>query len=88
MMFQAAQQVKLLSEETMRQISPIQCNGPKCAVALSSSRPMFPVGPSGPIMESFMFKEKNIDNNELSLENSNSPYNINNLRSKNLRRAN
>lgn len=45
MMFQAASQVRLLADKTLRAITPMRCNGPHCGAALTSSPAMTPYTP-------------------------------------------
>jgi hypothetical protein len=56
MMFQAASQVRLLADRTLRAITPINCNGPHCAggmlnkAVLSQPTPNFMPSPSGELV--------------------------------------
>lgn len=58
MMFQAASQVRILADQTIRAIQPMKCLGPKCGVPVMSSvvTDMLPVVNSA---NNFIFKEIN-----------------------------
>jgi len=57
MMFQAANQVRLLADQTIRAISPMKCAGPKCGgPMISIANDMIPVIQDS---ASFIFKQTN-----------------------------
>ena len=59
MMFQAAAQVRVLADQTLRAIQPMKCMGVKCGVPQGNSNIINEMFPSVAQTESFIFKQTN-----------------------------
>lgn len=64
MMFQAAAQVRMLADQTIRAIQPMKCVGAKCGVTNITAVPALPQDFSSPMAQgypsqSFVFKQNN-----------------------------